>query len=66
MDGDRIAKVVIPFTYDPNSRRIAELAIGQPPIYLQMQADLVEPAIARLPAGQRPSRLAEHSSVTSA
>jgi hypothetical protein len=39
---------LIQLTYDPNFKgRIAEVAIGEPPVYLQMQAGLIEPLIAQ-------------------
>ena len=50
---------LLQITYDPNFRgRIAELTIGEAPIYLQMQTDLLEPVIARLPVDEEPNRAA--------
>jgi len=55
----RDASTLLQITYDPNFRgRIAELTIGEAPIYLQMQADLLEPVIARLPVDEEPHRAA--------
>ena len=35
---------LLQITYDPNFQgRIAELAVGEPPVHLQLQADLIEP-----------------------
>ena len=50
---------LLQITYDPNFQgRIAELTVGDAPVYLQMQADLLEPVIARLPSDEEPNRAA--------